>query len=651
MEKNISLSNVKIHDEMWSYYMDLVKNKVIPYIYDALNDRVENAEPSGAIRNFKIAAGYAQGEYTGRVFQDSDVAKWLEAVAYYLTWNPDAELEKLADSVIDIVVAAQHEDGYLNTYFTIKEPGKRWTNLYECHEMYCFGHLTEAAIAYYQATGKKKLLNAMIKYADLICENFGSEPGKLRGYDGHQECEIALVKLYKVTGEQKYLDLARFFLEERGAEPYYYDIEWERRGKTYYYPRPSEIPPSRQNKENIQAHKRPREQCEAVGHAVRFAYMATAMSDVAYETGDKDLLNACRRLWNSAVNKRMYITGAIGSTRHGEAFTFDYDLPNDRAYGETCASIGMVFFAYSMLKNEKKAEYADIMELELYNTILVGLGIDGQSFFYVNPLEVNPLSCQYDPDMIKVKPIRQKWFATACCPPNIARLISSLGKYIYSQTEETIYVHLYISSTTDFNVDGKRLTLINQSRYPWDGNIRFITRADEPIDTAIALRIPQWTEAFTVKVNGEEYINFKVENGYAIIQRQFKDGDTIELGLDVKPRFYYSNENVRYNAGKVALKAGPIVYCVEEIDNGDKLHSLLVDTSKQPLIVDTSQWPFRYNKIVVDGYREFSREDGALYTTSTPLRRETKVHFIPYFLWGNRNNGQPKEMKVWIRES
>lgn len=651
MEINVNLNHVQIKDELWSYYMKLVKEKVIPYQYEILNDRIEGAVPSGAINNFKIAAGLVQGEYEGRVFQDSDVAKWLEAVAYCLSWSPDKVLENLADGIIDLLESAQCADGYLNTYFAVKNPGNRWSNLLECHEMYCFGHLAEAAVAYYEATGKRKFLGIMIKYADLICDKFGDEAGKLRGYDGHQESELALMKLYRVTGDEKYLKLARFFLEERGAEPYYFDMEWEKRGRNYYYPHPSDVPPGASRKFN-QSHLRPAEQSDAVGHAVRFAYMCTGMSDVAYETGDRELMDACRRLWDSAVDRNMYITGAIGSSRHGEAFTFDYDLPNDRVYGETCASLGMVFFACSMLKNEKDSKYADIMELELYNILLSGIALDGCSFFYVNPLEVNPKSCMYDPEMVKVKPLRQKWFATACCPPNIARTLGSIGKYVYSQTDKVIYVHLYISSETDFTVQGRHMKITNKSRYPRDGKIGFRFDLSDSVETTIAFRVPGWTKKYSIKLNGTELDNYQVNKGYAEVKRLFNSGDTIELDFEMSPRFYRSNDAVRYNAGKVALKVGPIVYCLEEIDNGNNLHNLSVDPTSIPVVGNCLNLPVEYNEIIVDGYKDINQNEKGLYSLCEKQERiRRKLKFIPYFLWCNRNDGEAKEMAVWIRES
>lgn len=350
--------HIQIRDPFWSEYIRLVREVMVPYQWKAINDRVEGAEPSHAIRNFKIAAGREEGEFYGMVFQDSDVAKWLEAVAYLLETKGDPDLEGIADDVIDLVVQAQREDGYMNTYFMLKEPGKEWSDLAECHELYCAGHMIEAATAYYRATGKRKLLDAVSRFADYIDLVFGTEPGKLHGYDGHQEIELALVKLYHATGNEKYLALSRYFLEQRGQQPHFFEQEWEGRGRTLHFPQLSMV----HDHEYSQSHLPVREQTSAEGHAVRLVYMCTAMADIAAETEDAGMLAACRKLWDNIVNKRMYITGGIGSMEQGESFTADYDLPGDLAYAETCASVGLIFFARRMLHLHRNSE-----EMSAYN--------------------------------------------------------------------------------------------------------------------------------------------------------------------------------------------------------------------------------------------------------------------------------------------
>ncbi|WP_338044359.1 glycoside hydrolase family 127 protein [Paenibacillus pinistramenti] len=409
---------IHIQDEFWSEYVRLVREVMVPYQWEALNDNVEGAEPSHAIANFRIAGGLEQGEFYGMVFQDSDVAKWLEAVAYLLETRPDPQLEEVADSVIDIVVKAQREDGYINTYFTLKEPGHEWTNLAECHELYCAGHMIEAATAYYRATGKRKLLDAVCRFADYMDKVFGTEPGKLHGYDGHQEIELALVKLFQATGEEKYLQLSRYFLDQRGAKPHFFEEEWENRGRTVHFPQLSMAHDHLYN----QSHLPVREQHQAEGHAVRLVYMCTAMADIAAETGDIEMLAACDRLWNSIVNRRMYITGGIGSMEQGESFTADYDLPGDLAYAETCASVGLIFFARRMRKLRRSSTYADIIERALYNTVISGMSLDGTKFFYVNPLEVYPDVIGKNKNYDHVKPERQGWFT--CLPAPAVRRMS-----------------------------------------------------------------------------------------------------------------------------------------------------------------------------------------------------------------------------------
>ena len=421
----VSLRSIRMQDPFWKQEMELVRKEVIPYQWETLNDRVPDAAPSYCMHNFRVAGkmmqekrdlgdAYEEPKYTfrgfealpedpdhpedrfyGFVFQDSDFYKWIEAVAYSLTQHPDEKLEAIADEAIGIVCAAQHESGYLDTYYIINGMDKIFTNLKDNHELYCFGHLTEGAVAYYQATGKDALLNAAKRYADFIMSKFGPEEGKLKGYPGHEIAEMALARLFEVTGEQKYLDLAKFFLDERGTQPYYFDSEnhpglerEKRRSKIRYA--------------YHQAHIPVREQKEAVGHAVRAVYLYSGMADVARLTGDEGLKKACDALWENITKKQMYITGSVGQTAEGEAFTFDYDLPNDTVYAETCAAIGLVFFARRMLQAKPDSRYADVMERALHNGVLSGMALDGKSFFYVNPLSVHPESDRRDPRKLHI---------------------------------------------------------------------------------------------------------------------------------------------------------------------------------------------------------------------------------------------------------
>ena len=435
--RTLDLKSVRITDTFWGREQELVRTEVIPYQWEALNDRIPDAAPSYCMRNFKVAgrlmrekkeqgsrfiapaysfrgfqalpedpANPDPDKFYGFVFQDSDFAKWIEAVAYSLTNHPDAALEKVADEAIDIVCAAQAENGYLDTYYIINGMDRIFTNLRDHHELYCFGHLAEGAIAYYQATGKEKLLGAVKRYADFLCMKFGEEEGKCKGYPGHEIAEMALARLYELTGEKKYLELGSFFLDMRGRRPYYFDLEEAERAE--HEGRPYRQPGEELRFQYHQAHLPVREQSEAVGHAVRAVYLYSGMADVARLTGDAALVQACGRLWNSIVREKLYITGGIGGTHVGEAFSFPYDLPNDTAYSETCAAIGLAFFARRMLQLQADSQYGDVMEQALYNTVLAGMALDGKSFFYVNPLEVLPEACRRDERKRHVKPVRDR---------------------------------------------------------------------------------------------------------------------------------------------------------------------------------------------------------------------------------------------------
>ncbi len=645
-------SEVKIQDPFWSSYTELVRNTVIPYQWEALNDRVEGAEPSYAISNFRIAAGLAEGKFGGFVFQDSDLAKWLEAVGYSLAVHHDTELEKTADEAIDLIAKAQHENGYLNTYFTIKEPGKQWTNLTDAHELYCAGHMMEAAVAYFNATGKRKLLDVMCRFADYIDSAFGTESGKIRGYDGHQEIELALVKLYETTGEQRYLNLSKYFIDERGRDPQFFIEEWEKRGRTNHWAQGTVSSP---HLEYHQSHLPVREQEVAVGHSVRAVYMYTAMADLARLTGDTSLREACERLWNNMTGKQMYITGGIGSTHHGEAFSFDYDLPNDTVYAETCASIGLIFFAQRMLQLEAKSEYADVMERALYNNVLGSMSKDGRHFFYVNPLEVWPQASEHNPGKRHVKPVRQKWFGCSCCPPNVARLLSSLNEYIYgvSAATNTIYAHLFIGSEADLVLDTGKVTLKQQSQLPWKGQVRFTVTPDSDCASfTLALRIPDWCQVKQpgLTINGV-HAAIRVEQGYALIERQWAQGDIIEWNLPLQAELIAANPQIRANAGKAAIQRGPLVYCLEEADNCSPLASLSLST--ESILSERFEADLLGGAVIVeaDGY---ARDDTAAWSHGKPYQplqslrgqKQLRLKMIPYYLWGNRQQG---EMSVWIR--
>lgn len=641
----LPIKQVKIEDPFWAKYLRLIREVVIPYQWDALNDRIPGAAPSHCVRNFRIAAGLEQGEFGGMIFQDSDLAKWLEAVAYCLEIQTDAELERIADDAIAIVEKAQQPDGYLNTYYTLKEPGKRWTNFREGHELYSAGHMIEAAVAYYNATGKRRLLDVVTRFADYIDTVIGPEPGKMKAYPGHPEIELALVKLYRTTGNVKYLNLSKYFIDERGREPYYFDIEAEKRGNTFHFPEFAKF-----DRKYAQTHLPVRQQSTAEGHAVRAVYLYSAMADIAAETGDRELFEACRRIWENIVTKRMYITGGIGAATFGEAFTFDYDLPNDTMYAETCASVGLFFFAHRMLQLELNNCYADVMERALYNTILAGMALDGRHFFYVNPLEVWPEACEKNPARHHVKASRQKWFGVACCPPNIARLLSSLGQYIYSQTEDEIFIHLYIGNRATFEIHGEKVQIIQETNYPWDGRVGLSVTAAGPCEMTLTFRIPGWCRQATLKVNGKEteYATPK-PGGYFTLRRTWNPGDHMELDFPMPVTLMRSHSNVRADIGKLAIQRGPMVYCLEEADNGKNLHEISI--RRDGAFSAEFDPELLGGVVIIHGEAERVTDSTwgcELYRTADKDQKEkVMIKAIPYCFWNNRG---PGEMLVWIRE-
>lgn len=642
----VPMKQVNIQDPFWGKYIDLVRNVVVPYQWEAINDRVEGAEKSHAVQNFKIAAGMAEGEFYGFVFQDTDVAKWLEAVAYLLVKQPNAELEAIADEMINIIEKAQQPDGYLNTYFTIKAPELKWKNLTEAHELYTAGHMIEAGVAYYQATGKRKLLDIVCRIADNIAEVFGDHEGQLAGYDGHQEVELALVKLYQVTDNDKYLQLSKYFIDKRGTNNFFQE-EAEKRGwSSIWHNGKIHI-----DEQYFQAHKPVREQAEAVGHAVRVVYMLSGMIDIARETNDETLIEASRTLWNNIVSKQMYITGGIGSMAPGEAFSVDYDLPNDTVYAETCASIGLIFSAQRMLQLEPNAHYADVMERALFNTVISGMALDGKHFFYVNPLEVFPHQCHgHNKNYNHIKPVRPEWYGCACCPPNLARLLASLGDYMYSVSGNTVYSHLFIGGTTNVEVAGQEVVLKQHSELPWQGKVSYELELKAPASFALAVRVPNWSDQTTILVNGEAIaLDGLLSNGYAVIERTWVDGDKVELELDMSIKRMKAHPKVTANAGKVALQRGPIVYCIEQADNGTELqHVRLPENAKLELAFNSELANGVYTIEATGLTADSDSWSHDLYAANTSLAlKEKKLTFIPYYTWANRGEG---EMMVWVKE-
>ncbi|MBJ8870980.1 glycoside hydrolase family 127 protein [Citrobacter braakii] len=642
------LNNITITDPFLGEYQRLIRDVVIPYQWQALNDEIPEAEPSHALMNYRIAAGLEHGEFYGMVFQDSDVTKWLEAVAWSLSQKPDAQLEKTADEVIELLAKAQCEDGYLNTWYTVKEPGLRWTNVAECHEMYCAGHLFEAAVAFFNATGKRRLLEIACRFADHIDTVFGPNEGQLRGYPGHPEIELALMRLYEVTQEPRYQALARFFLEERGQQPYYYDIEFAKRGGTWHWDNWGEAWMVK-DKAYTHAHKPLAQQSEAVGHAVRSVYLMTGLAHIARMTNDEEKRQTCLRIWNNMVQRRMYITGGIGSQGIGEAFTSDYDLPNDTAYGESCASIGLMMFARRMLEMEGDAHYADVMERAFYNTVLGGMALDGKHFFYVNPLETQPKSIPHNHIYDHIKPVRQRWFGCACCPPNIARTLVAIGHYIFTPRPDALFINFYAGSEAQFTVDAQKLALKIEGNYPWDEQVSIRFNQPQVVEHTLALRLPEWCAAPTVQVNGEA-AQGKMVKGYLHLHRQWQEGDIITLNLPMPVRRVYANPLVRHAAGKVAIQRGPLVYCLEEADNGAQLHNLSLP--KASTFRKVQGVGLLKGKVLLqaEGVRVLTaHEDKPLYSfdnRQTAVEKQT-LTFIPWFSWANRGEG---EMRIWVDE-
>lgn len=634
--KSINLSDIKIEDPFWSKHIDLVEQVIIPYQWDIMNDRMPGAQSSRCLENFKIAAGQQGGEFYGAVFQDTDIAKWLEAVGYVLSVSKNRELEELADRVIDLLAAAQQPDGYMDTYFIVKEPDKKWKDLCEGHELYTAGHMIEAAVAYYEGTGKRKFLDCVIKLADLICRTFGPEEGKMHGYPGHQEVEIGLMRLYGVTQKKEYLEMAKYFLDIRGVGENYFLQEQKTEGYLNIFPEFADYDPK-----YSQSHKPVREQDTAEGHAVRAVYMYCAMADVAYEEKDEELMRACRRLWDNIVEKRMYITGGIGSSGFLERFTTDYDLPNDCNYSETCASIGMALFSLRMANITRESKYADLVELELYNTILAGIALDGKSFFYVNPLEVVPANCMPRTSREHVKETRQKWFGVACCPPNIARTLASLGQYIYGVEENQIYMHLFVSGKTSVKTGEGQVELEVSSRFPWEGNVKTRFSGVPQSGIYINFRIPGYARNYRIISQGRETA-YENKKGYA---RVLVSGDQeLEVQFSMEPRFVRADIRVSADVGKVALKRGPVIYCLEEADNGKNLSACYVDTNKG--IKEEKLDLFGgVTGLKVQGKRMLHTSEH-LYEEYIPQYEEQELLAIPYAYWNNRGVG---EMSVWIK--
>jgi DUF1680 family protein len=634
----IPLADVQIERGLWGERQITNRTRTIPSIYHQM-------QITGRLDAWRL--DWKPGQPKPHIFWDSDTGKWIEAVGYSLATYPDPEYERQVDEVVDLIEKAQQPDGYVNIFFTSVEPQNRWKNLRDRHELYDAGHLIEGAVAYYQATGKRKLLDVLCRYADHIDRVFGPREGQKHGYGGHPEIELALVKLYEATGEKRYLDLSRYFIDERGKQPYYFDLEARERGedptqfwaKTYRY---------------CQAHVPVREQTTATGHSVRMAYLCSGMADIAAQTGDKSLLDACRAIWEDMTQHQLYITGGIGPAHANEGFTFKYDLPNETAYAETCASIALVFWAYRMFQIDPDRRYPDLMERALYNGVLSGVSFDGSTFFYANPLasypSVSPFE-QWSGILTRRYYRRSEWFECACCPPNLARLVASIGHYFYSVTADTIYVHLYNQNRARISLRGSTVEIDEQTNYPWAGDIQLQLTMEQPTHFRLALRIPGWCRNFHLEVNGKA-LTVEPLGGYAVIAREWASGDTVTLRLVMPIERIAPHPHIRQDAGCIALQQGPVVYCLEEVDNGPQLANVTLPRDARLKIAYDAGLFGGVNVITGDAIRkEPANWPGGLYQPQSALTyhpASSTFKAIPYCFWANR---EPGEMRVWMRES
>lgn len=596
----VALEAVRLADGFWAPRLKMVREVTLPSQYQFLED-------TGRLTNFRRAAGKVSGDFEGIYFNDSDVYKWLEAGAFALAYEPDAELARLMDGVVGDVAAAQQPDGYLNTYFMFEHESERWTNLRDMHELYCAGHLFQAAVAHHRATGEDRLLAVARRFADLIASVF--RPGGRPGTPGHPEPEMALVELYRETGERRYLETAQYFLDQRGHGVI--------GGSSYH-----------------QDHRPFRDLTEITGHAVRSLYLNAGATDVVLETGSQTLWRAVERLWFSLTERRMYVTGGAGARHEGEAFGEDYELPDRRAYAETCAAIANVMWNWRMLLATGYARHADVMELALYNGALAGISLDGTQYFYVNPLSD------------RGGHRRQEWFGCACCPPNIARLLASMPGYLYSTSDEGVWVHLYVAGTATFDLGGSMVGL--RQRAEPDTEIE--VSLEEGRNFTLFLRIPGWAERCSITVNEQEVGVEAVPGTYAEVRREWRDGDRVQMVLRAGPEVIAAHPWVEGLWGRVAIRRGPFIYCVEQAD--------LPDCDVWDLVVDRHlrlEGRWREDLLggiaVVEGTgtapvsRPWAGSLYLPYSRTGAASRPVRFTAIPYYAWANR---EPGPMRVWL---
>jgi uncharacterized protein len=613
--RSLSLAGVQLSDSFWEPRRRINRDKTLP-------SQFEHIEETGRLDNFRRASGKIEAPFRGLYFNDSDVYKWLEAASWSLATHPDPELARMVDVAITEVEDAQQPDGYLNTYFTFERASARWTD-FDLHEMYCAGHLFQAAVAHFYATGSERLLEVAVRFADHICDVFGpEEQGKRLAVDGHEEIEMALVELFRVTGNRRYLEEAMFFVDARGrgtlGDPY-----------------------GRFDPSYSQDHKPFREHDEVVGHAVRAMYLYSGAADVYAETGEPALIEALERLWHNMTTKRTYVSGGVGSRHEGEAFGGDYELPNERAYTETCAAIGSVMWNWRMLMLEGDARYADLVEHTLYNAVLPGISLDGGHYFYQNPLAASGTHR------------RQPWFGCACCPPNVARLLASLPDYFYGASEDAVWVNLYAEGAATVHLDGDRIIRLRQhTRYPWEGRVEISIDGED--EFALMLRIPSWCEeGAAVDVNGEPVEHGIYPGSYVEVRREWRTGDIVVVDLPMPVRRVECHPYVAENAGRVALMRGPILYCVEQADNPQvDLRDLILGDTGPTARFDPD---LLGGVVVLDTSAEVAAPDDGwedrLYRTR--YRRGSDIRLgtttltaVPYYAWANRG---PGAMRVWLK--
>jgi DUF1680 family protein len=624
--------DVNVESRFWTERLDVVNRVTVPSQHGKLAEMgtlesLKLPNPPPPLRFARELNGF-----TVQYFWDADVGKWIEAAAYSLHHCRDPETEAQVDAIVEDFGKAQLPDGYLDCWYIGREADRRWSNLRDNHELLNAGHMLEGAIAYFEVTGKRRWLDIMERYLDHIRDVFGPGPGQKPGYDGHEEIELALVKLYRLTGEKKHLDLATFFINERGRQnPHFFDVERKERSAKGW-----DTQPPTQNYEYSQTHKPVREQTQVVGHAVRAMHLYTAMADLALELRDEGLTRACEALWRDLTESKLYVTGGIGPAAHNEGFTTRFDLPNQTAYAETCASIGLVLWAQRMLHLKMDGRYADVMELALFNGALAGLSRDGKRYFYTNPLESDGTASRWE------------WHTCPCCTTNIARLIGSVAGHFVSSAPDGIAFHLYGGVSTTCQIAGRNVRFSEKSSYPWSGDIAISVSVERPVEFDVRLRVPGWCESHSLFVNGNRVGTSPVD-GYLTIKREWKGGDEIRLSLEMPVERLYANPAVIADAGRVALKRGPLVYCIEEADNaGGHVQRLRLPANASIAPVDR---PDLFGGIVAltsaDATSIGESRSTELYSTTAPSYEPAALTAIPYYLWANR---QPGTMLVWIPE-